>query len=431
MRRSGSRILARPRWPSAQGRCSAWSAQTGPRAETCRDDHASCNCLPISYQYPKAGAPPQDSCKLLAYEVYGLLRSFLGVLPIQLPKSLGHQPGRGRRVGYARRLARTFGRAMLVPQPFRQFLAMSAGEVARLGFRQRIVTKHRVEPLMQIQRRPRLAHLNNAIASNASFSARFPDEVSCIAHLENAARTPDIHRERPERRQTPEPAGDGSSIQLLARSAAVSRLPLIVWFHAFYLLASARFGFPAVFLERYFGLHTDEVRELLGGFELCIGSIADLRPFDGSRPVQIDETLVRCRGTSGADDAVTILGMSDRERVLAWPVTDRMSATLIPIIVEHVPRCSEIYTDGWRAYRRLPQLGYEHRYVRHNKREWLSSSGANTFAIDAFWAYLKRMIRVGRGPVDRFQLSSCLAEATVRFSHRRDPATLLQRLLSL
>jgi len=233
-------------------------------------------------------------------------------------------------------------------------------------------------------------------------------------------------------RHDPELSAGRSSVQLLALSAAVSKLPVIVWFHAFYLLASARFGLPAVFLERYFGLGAAEVRELMCGFDLCLGSIAAVEPFDGSKPVQIDETLLKCQTDSEADDGgVTILGISDQERVLAWPVADRTRATLIPLIVAHVPRCSEIYTDGWKAYRILSQLGYEHRYVRHNKNEWLSSNGANTFAIDSFWAYLKRMIRLARGHVDRFELDSCLLEARVRFSHRQNPAALLESVLSL
>ena len=266
----------------------------------------------------------------------------------------------------------------------------------------------------------------------ASFSARFPDESSCVAHLERVTGDQFRRSDSLALGRNPKLSGRRASVQLLALSAAVSNIPLIVWFHAFYLLASARFGLPSAFLERYFGLGAAEVRELMRGFNLCLGPIAVVEPFDGSRPVQVDETLLKCRIDSGADyRGVTILGMSDQERVLAWPVADRTRATLIPLILANVPRCTEIYTDGWKAYRILPRLGYEHRYVRHNRNEWVSGSGANTFAIDSFWAYLKRMIRLARGELDRFDLDSCLLEARVRFSHRQNPAGLLESVLSV
>jgi len=47
-----------------------------------------------------------------------------------------------------------------------------------------------------------------------------------------------------------------------------------------------------------------------------------------------------------------------------WVVPDRSAQTLIPIIQEHLPPGSIVYSDGWASYRFLSTLGYQHRVLR-------------------------------------------------------------------
>ena len=44
----------------------------------------------------------------------------------------------------------------------------------------------------------------------------------------------------------------------------------------------------------------------------------------------------------------------------------RTKKSLWPIILRNVKIGSMLHTDGWRAYRKLPSLGYRHRWVDHS-----------------------------------------------------------------
>ena len=49
------------------------------------------------------------------------------------------------------------------------------------------------------------------------------------------------------------------------------------------------------------------------------------------------------------------------------PFNKRTKKALWPIIQENVMTDTMLFTDGWRAYRKLPTLGYQHRWVDHSK----------------------------------------------------------------
>lgn len=49
------------------------------------------------------------------------------------------------------------------------------------------------------------------------------------------------------------------------------------------------------------------------------------------------------------------------------PVSQRNKETLIPIIKQYVAHGSIIMTDEWKAYKTLPEYGYQHKTVNHSK----------------------------------------------------------------
>ena len=71
--------------------------------------------------------------------------------------------------------------------------------------------------------------------------------------------------------------------------------------------------------------------------------------------------------------------------------------TLPPIIVVAEPLQafvkpgSMIYSDGFRGYRRLAHLGYEHKWVNHNK-EYVSMEGVHTNRMEGLWGVVKRWL---------------------------------------
>ncbi|KAL7072319.1 hypothetical protein ACQ4LE_008399 [Meloidogyne hapla] len=67
---------------------------------------------------------------------------------------------------------------------------------------------------------------------------------------------------------------------------------------------------------------------------------------------------------------------------------------ILKLLERHIARNTLIYSDEWRAYIGLEQLGYEHKTVNHQEFIINPKDGANTQQIEAFWNRLRfRMVR--------------------------------------
>ena len=75
------------------------------------------------------------------------------------------------------------------------------------------------------------------------------------------------------------------------------------------------------------------------------------------------------------------------------PGNKRTKASLWPIIQDNIAPGSTIYSDGWRSYRRLPSLGYVHRWIDHSKHYVdPNDPSLNTNKIEGFWGNFKRWL---------------------------------------
>lgn len=113
--------------------------------------------------------------------------------------------------------------------------------------------------------------------------------------------------------------------------------------------------------------------------------------------VQIDEALIgrrkyhRGRVVKGT----WVLGMiAEDGKVRFEIVQDRKAATLQAVIQRNVARGSIVHTDEWRAYSRLPSLGYSHATVNHSER-FVSPDGVHTQRIESQWRQIRRKFSKG------------------------------------
>ena len=91
--------------------------------------------------------------------------------------------------------------------------------------------------------------------------------------------------------------------------------------------------------------------------------------------IEIDETMCgKCKFNKGdrrKRRRCWVFGGICRNTSMAFmsicPQNKRTKAALWPIIQANIAPGSTIYSDGWRAYRRLPDLGYVHRWIDHSK----------------------------------------------------------------
>ena len=57
-----------------------------------------------------------------------------------------------------------------------------------------------------------------------------------------------------------------------------------------------------------------------------------------------------------------------------------------------------IYSDGWRGYDGLVDVGYDKHYrVNHRKNEFSKGNGIHINGIESFWSFTKRRLRKFNG----------------------------------
>jgi transposase-like protein len=92
-----------------------------------------------------------------------------------------------------------------------------------------------------------------------------------------------------------------------------------------------------------------------------------------------------------------IFGIGDTSTIPAtYFVTldpDRRAATLIPIIVEVCKPGSVIWSDEWRAYRKIEGFEFVHQTVNHSLNFVNPQNGVNTQTIEYIWNKLKRRLK--------------------------------------
>lgn len=94
-------------------------------------------------------------------------------------------------------------------------------------------------------------------------------------------------------------------------------------------------------------------------------------------------------------------------------VEKRNKETLIPIIQREVEQNSTIYTDEWRAYSTLDEIGYTHKTV-NDSQFYVSQDGSHTNTVEVTWHHLKTKLLRKMFGVPNHLLSSYLIEESVR-----------------
>lgn len=144
-------------------------------------------------------------------------------------------------------------------------------------------------------------------------------------------------------------------------------------------------------------------------------------PFSGE--VEVDESFFGARRIKGkrgrgAFGKTIVFGIFQRNGYVYTEIVPNCSkATLQAVIRGKVELSSIIYSDGWRGYNGLVDVGYgKHLRVDHSKDEF--AKGRNHInGIEGFWGYAKtRLFRFRGMAPSTFNLH--LKECEFRFNHR-------------
>ena len=172
------------------------------------------------------------------------------------------------------------------------------------------------------------------------------------------------------------------------------------------------------------GLNRNTINRYLRGIRVRIAEYCEAQsPFSGE--IEVDESYFGARRVKGkrgrgAFGKTAVFGVFKRNgSVYTEIVPDCSKSTLQSIIRGRVTLDSVIYSDGWRGYNGLVDVGYgKHLRVDHGKDEFVRGR-THINGIEGFWGFAKsRMVRFRGMNKHTFYLH--LKECEFRFNHRRE-----------
>jgi len=237
----------------------------------------------------------------------------------------------------------------------------------------------------------------------------FPDEQSCIDHLESLRwvngnvvspfdPSSKVYKCANNRYRCKE-----TSKYFNVKTSTLfdnSKIELQKWFLAIWLVTSHKKGISSIQLSKDIGVTQKTAWFMLQRIRNCFGFDNDN---DLSNEVEVDETYVggknrkkhnskKVQGTQGRSikDKAPVFGMVERGGKLnAKCVDDVTIRTLTKEIVRYVNDAT-VYSDEWLGYNVLKRI-YDHQFIKHGAGQYVNGR-VHTNTIEGFWSLLKRDI---------------------------------------
>ena len=269
---------------------------------------------------------------------------------------------------------------------------------------------------------------------------QFPDQQSCIAHLE-AIRWPEtafcllcgservarkIERGRQGRWNC---HGCTSSFNVLSGTIfQQTQIPLQKWFLAIGLMVHVKKSLSSYQLARDLELTQrtawymqQRIRAAMANDEgdLLQGIIEADETYVGGKPRYKNKNNKRGRGASGK---TSVVGAVQREGDVKAEVTDdTKGATVLDFIEQSVePEDSALITDEYKAYTNAYKL-MPHRVVKHDEGYVdADDKTLHTNTIEGFWSLLKRAWYGSHHKYTKGWSPLFVAEACWKYNHRKD-----------
>lgn len=202
-----------------------------------------------------------------------------------------------------------------------------------------------------------------------------------------------------------------------------SKLPLLKWLLAIYILTNSKKGISSIKMAEYIGV-TQKTAWFLA-HRIREAWFASKKKMAGT--IEVDETYVggleknkhskkKLHAGSGVAGKVPVFGLKSRSgEVRAFVVAQTDRATLCKAIRDNVQRGAIVYTDTARPYHGL--RGFIHNTVNHYIGEYARGE-VYTNSIESFWAFIKRGYKGVYHQWSKKHLQRYINEYVARFNMR-------------
>lgn len=251
--------------------------------------------------------------------------------------------------------------------------------------------------------------INTNFKSISDLLKAFPDEETCIKHLEALRWNGNVVSPFDETSKVYVCKGNKYRCKNTGKYFNIktntifdnTKLGLQKWFLAIYIVTSHKKGISSLQLGRDLDITQKSAWFMLQRIRKCFG-IENNNTLDNE--VEADETYIggknknrhadkKIEGSQGrsAKDKTPVVGMVEREGKLnAKAVENVKHATLSREIISNVKENAKLYTDEWLGYKGLERI-YDHGIVKHNQSQYVVGR-IHTNTIEGFWSLLKRGI---------------------------------------
>ena len=199
------------------------------------------------------------------------------------------------------------------------------------------------------------------------------------------------------------------------------RIPFSELVHLLYLFV---LGVPAYRCRNYLGVSLKTAQRLYTLFRQSIydSCMLQLKQVVLAGEIEMDESMYgghhKGKRGWGAAGKHIVFGLYQRNgQVMTFPVPDRRTNTLIPLVFEHTKAGSLYYSDDWHAYTRLSVKG-DHVVIKKDQEKPRAKGRDHINGIEGFWSFSKNWLYQYRGiPKNHFHLY--LKETEFRFNNRK------------
>lgn len=204
-----------------------------------------------------------------------------------------------------------------------------------------------------------------------------------------------------------------------------SHVPLTDWFYAIWLMSSNKAGTSAKQIERELGVAYSTAWRMMHQIRKMMEAPDELL----SGEVEIDETFIHpntfkrssARRVYGYDvrrQGEVVVGMVQRGgHVKVWHVDGANATSILPLVRENIAQGTLVHTDGFKMYRRLPEMGFNHRWTDHGKGEYYTPD-SYTQNIENVWSHFKRGIKGVYRHIGKPYIQAYANEYAWRYSNR-------------